>query len=366
MKLQEIVNRINNDLPLRLIEDEDNVGLISGNYDDECERMTVAYELNEDVVREASQSHSNLIITYHTPLFRATKNFISSASKVEPLFEATRSNINVFAVHTAIDILKEGVNFDLASRLGLKDVRFLFPLRDTFYKVVVFVPRTHLDAVRRAMSNAGAGRIGNYFECSFVLDGKGSFVSSADSSPYIGERGKFEVVDEARLEMVVEKPFLGAVVAEMLKAHPYEEVAYDIYHLANDSVNYGFGAIGKIETATSLREFLEMVKDVIGVSSLRVSKLTDMDVNTVALCAGSGARFYDYAVKNSADVFVTGDVKHHDFREAKNRRTVLVDATHQGTEKFVVEVLSGLMRRLFVDRLGIEVSNCKNENFITV
>ncbi|MGO9482769.1 MAG: Nif3-like dinuclear metal center hexameric protein [Candidatus Kryptoniota bacterium] len=366
MNLQEIVEKIYDKLPIDLVADQDNVGLIAGNYDDECQKMTVAYELNNGVLDEVLQNRSSLVVTYHTALFRSTKCFTSSRSKPNLLFEATRAGIGVLAVHTALDVMRDGLSFDLAARLGLKNVRFLSPLTKKLYKIVVFVPQSHLDEVRKAMSKAGAGRLGNYSECSFVLNGNGSFVPNEEASPYKGQPGKFESVDEARLEMVIEKSLAGAVVNEMLRAHPYEEPAYDIYALLNNSVNFGFGAIGVLDEPIRFKAFIGRVKEIIGVDFVRSSHLSDAEIKTVAVCAGSGVPLYDDAVKAGADVFITGDVKHHDFREARSCSTALIDATHHGTEKFAVEVMSKIMDEIFQNKISVGMSRYYRENFITI
>ncbi len=347
MKLQEVVKKIYDNLPIAIVADQDNVGLMVGNYDDECEKMTIAYELSNGVLDEALQNKSNLVVTYHTPLFHPAKSFVSSRLKPNTLFEAARSGINVFAVHTALDVMRKGLNFDVAARLGLKDIRFLSPLKNTVYKIVVFVPRSHLDDVRRAMAHAGAGVIGNYGECSFISDGTGSFMPNEDASPYVGQAGNLESVDEVRLEMVVERCFVGPVVKEMLEAHPYEEAAYDVYPVVNDSVNFGFGAIGELGEMVQLREYIDFVKRVLGLDIVKASHMPDAKIEKIALCAGSGVSFYGDAVKSGADVFITGDVKHHDFCEAQANRTVLIDATHHGTERFAPDVILKIMEEVF-------------------
>lgn len=356
MNLEEVVKKIKERLPVELVADQDNVGLIVGDYDDECGTMLVAYELDNGVVEEARKAGSNLVVTYHTPLFRPTKSFTSSKSRPDPLFQAARSGLNVFAVHTGLDVTREGLNFDLASRLGLTEVRTLSPLSNTLYKIVVFVPQDHLEKVRAAMARSGAGRIGNYTECSFSAEGEGSFLPGEGSSPYVGSPGKPEKTAESRLEMVVDKPLAGKVIEAMVKAHPYEEVAYDVYPLMNESVNYGFGAIGTLQEPLPASRFLERVKKHLGLPSLRVSHLPDMMVRKVALCAGSGVSFYRDAVREGADIFITGDVKHHDFREARPRSTILADATHHGTEKFAAELLHGMLKKTFEDRVVVNLS----------
>ncbi len=356
MNLLEIVKKIKEKLPVELVADQDNVGLIVGDYDDECRTMTVAYELNRGVVDEAVKSNSNLVVTYHTPLFRPTKSFTSSGSRPDPLLFAARSCVNVFAVHTALDVTKEGINFDLASRLGLSKVRLLSPLANSLYKIVVFVPQDHLENVRSAMSQSGAGRIGNYSDCSFSAEGEGSFLPGEGSSPYIGSPGKPEKTNESRLEMVVEKSLAGPVIEAMLKVHPYEEVAYDVYPLVSSSTNYGFGAIGDLEEPMHASKYLEKVKEVLGLTFVRASHLRDEKVKKVALCAGSGVQFYGEAVRVGADIFITGDVKHHDFREAQTRSTILVDATHRATERFAAQVLQRILKDIFENRMAVDLS----------
>lgn len=366
MNVREVVEKINERLPIELAAEQDNVGLVVGNYDDECEKMLIAYELNGGVVDEAIRSGSNLVATYHTPLFRATKSFTSSHSHPDALFDAARSGLNVFAVHTALDIVRDGLNFDLAMRLGLKNIRFLSALKNAAYKIVVFVPRSHSDRVRAAMVQAGAGRIGNYSECTFSLEGRGSFLPNAEASPYMGAAGKLESVEEIRTEMIVDRFLVGRVVSEMLKAHPYEEVAYDVYPLDNDSTNYGFGAIGEMDEPVSLVEFFNDIKRVLGLEFLNVSHVPDMRVGRVALCAGAGTPLYKDAARNGADVFITGDVKHHDFREAQSYTTVLVDATHHGTEKFAPQLLFLILKETFKDKINIDQSKYSYVNAVTV
>ena len=356
MKLSEVVKRIEERLPVGLVTEQDNAGLIAGDYDDECGMMIAAYELNAGVIEEALKAGANLIVTYHTPLFRPTKSFTSSGARPDPLFQAVRSGINVFAVHTSLDIPNYGLNFDLASRLGLSDVKILSPLENSLYKIVVFVPQDHLEKVRAVMSKSGAGQIGNYSECAFVADGEGSFLPGAGASPFIGSPGKPEKTNESRLEMIVEKSLTGAVIEAMLKVHPYEEVAYDVYPLANSSSNYGFGAIGEFDDALPVNKFLDRVKKVLGLSHITVSHLDGTNIRKVALCAGSGVSFYRDAVRKKADIFITGDVKHHDFREAKLQRTILADATHRGTERFAAEVLHRILRQTFENRIVVNLS----------
>ena len=365
MKLQEIVKKIYDYLPIRMVMGEDNVGLIAGNYDDECDKMTIAYELNKDILTELLKSRSDLLVTYHTPLFRARSFFRSSNSDPDIFFEAVRAGINLYSVHTALDIPKNGLNFDLAARLGLRNIKFLSPLDSVLSKVAAFVPATHLDAVRDAMGNAGAGRIGNYSHCSFTSSGIGSFVPSEKASPFIGSAGFLEKAEEIKIEMIVERWLIGSVVNAMLKVHPYEEPAYDIIPLANVSGEYGFGAVGEFSKPVPLTDFLSRIKRTLGTDSIRVSHRRDIKIRKVGICAGAGAKYYEDAVRHGADIFITGDVKHHEFREAQSRSTILADASHAGTERFAPDSLIKIMREAFQGQLEIEMSKSKIKNAIT-
>jgi dinuclear metal center YbgI/SA1388 family protein len=366
MKLHEIVEKICDTLPIDTVSEQDNVGLIVGNYDAECEKVTLAYELNRGTLDEAIGENSDLLITYHTPLFRATKNFTTSARDPNLIFEAACAGINVFAVHTALDVIRDGLNFDLAARLGLTNIEFLSPLKGRLVKIAVFVPASHSDRVREALCEAGAGRIGGYSDCSFAAPGSGTFKPGLSTSPYVGESGKFEKVDELRLETIIPKVFAGRAIAEMLKVHPYEEPAYDIYPLSNVSSNCGFGAVGELEEPATLEEFLIRVKSALDLETVRISHTLNGRIRKVALCAGSGVSFYGEAIRKDADIFITGDVKHHDFREAGTRRTVLVDVTHLASEKFVAEVMVRLLKKVFSEDVAVAASGLKPANAISV
>ncbi len=366
MKVREVVKAISERLPVDLVSGQDNVGLIIGNYDDECEKIMVAYELDADVISEASTSGSNFVVTYHTPLFKPAKSFISSHAHPDYLLEASRCGLNVFAVHTALDVVKAGLNVDLAKRIGLRGIKLLAPLSGTLYKIVVYVPVANLEEVKRAMFGSGAGRIGNYSECSFSSNGKGTFLPGEDASPYIGTVDRREIVQETRLEMLVEKSLLGHVLKSMLDAHPYEEVAYDVYPLVNESPNFGFGAIGELEEPRPITDFLAGIKVLLGIEHVKLSHLPDKKIKRVAVCAGSGVPFYKDALREGADIFLTGDVKHHDFRAAQQGPTILADATHIGTERFATHLIHRIVSGAFEGSIVVGLSKHQHQNAVFV
>ncbi|MGC8652711.1 MAG: Nif3-like dinuclear metal center hexameric protein [Candidatus Kryptoniota bacterium] len=347
MKVYEVINRIENSLPIRVVEDEDNVGLIAGSYNIECTGLFVTYELNYEAIERAVQSNANLVVTYHTPIYKPTKKLTSSDDSANYLLYALNKSLNVYSVHTAIDISREGINFDFGRRLGLKKMKFLSPLTNRMYKISVFVPSTHVSGVRDAMSAAGAGVIGDYVNCSFESKGKGTFLATGSAHPFVGVVGVPEETDEVKLEMIVDRSLLHSVLSAMVSSHPYEEVAYDVYPLANPSPNYGFGVFGELDKELDLISFLSEIKEIFDLKHLVYSAHPGRTIKKVAFCAGSGMSFYRDALKSGADIYITGDVRYHDFRQSLESKMILVDATHYGTEKYVPELLSNLMLKIF-------------------
>ncbi|HEY9164916.1 MAG TPA: Nif3-like dinuclear metal center hexameric protein [Candidatus Kryptonia bacterium] len=366
MNLRDVIKTISEKFPIELVSENDNVGLICGDYEDECSKMTVAYELNDRTLKEAGDLGSNLVVTYHTPIFKPVRNLTSSRENFNPVLRAARMSINVFTIHTALDVMHGGINWDFAERFGFKDTKFLSPLRSTLYKLVVFVPASHLESVRKAISLSGGGRIGDYSECSFDVAGNGTFIPGSASNPFVGTRGKRESVEEERVEVVVEKQFLGRVIKGMVDAHPYEEVAYDVYPLVNESPNYGYGIVGNLEHPMDVNLFLGTVKRILSQPFVRVSHMSETEVTRVAFCAGSGMGFYGDAVGEGADIFVTGDVRHHDFRTARSGKMVLVDASHSGTERYAPALIQKALKELFTDKVDVTLARSQEDNAVIV
>ncbi len=360
MKVYEVINKIEESLPIGVVAGEDNVGLVAGNYNAECTGIFVAYELNREVVDDAFKSNANLIVTYHTPIYKPIRKITGPGDSHEYILYALNKSLNIYSVHTALDVSREGINFDFGKRIGLQKMKFITPLPDRMYKISVFVPLDHVYRVRDAMSGAGAGVIGNYINCSFESRGKGTFLATESAHPFIGSVGIPEETEEVKLEMIVDKSFLNSVLSAMISSHPYEEVAYDIYPLVNPSPNYGFGVVGEMNEQLDLTSFLSKLKEVLGVKHLVCSAHANKPVNRVAFCAGSGMSFYRDALKSGADIYITGDVKYHDFRQSLESKMTLVDATHSGTENYVIELMMNLMLKIFESDLPVMTRRQEN------
>ncbi|MGH2568537.1 MAG: Nif3-like dinuclear metal center hexameric protein [Bacteroidota bacterium] len=347
--------------------ERDNVGLQLGDRTRKISKVLVALDVTEQIVQEARSKKVELIVSHHPLLFRPPSSITTANEVGRMVLKLAESKIAVYSAHTNVDFARDGVSFTLAKTLGLRSIRFLSPLKETLAKVVVFVPAQFADSVADAMSSAGAGIIGNYLACSFQSKGTGTFCGSAQTKPYAGKAGNRETVDEVRLEMIAPRARTNDVIAAMKRVHPYEEVAYDLYHLDNEDPNYGMGAVGTLTTAQSLKSFLERTKRVLHAASLCYSGDLRKQVKTVAVCGGSGSDLLSSAVNAKADVFVTADVRYHTFHEA--RTIALVDAGHWETERVILEPLAARLRQAATQmkkRLDVSVTKYSTNPIHTI
>ena len=355
MLVQDVQHIVELWAPTEIAWERDNVGLQVGSRDKQVQRILVALDVNDEVVLEAKRKNVDLVITHHPLLFRQPKSITPSDRVGKIIISLVQNDIALYAAHTNFDFTSGGVSFALAEALGLQQVTFLDRQQEGLRKIAVFVPPEHVERVAEAMAAAGAGVLGRYDHCSFRSEGTGTFRGGEGAKPFLGEAGKLEQVKEIRLEMIAPRWKTDEVVGAMRAAHPYEEVAYDIYVLENPSVQYGVGAIGALPGAVKLKKFLQVIKDKLGVSSLRFCGDEDQQVQTVAVCGGSGSDLIDVAVRRKADVFVTADVRYHAF-EAARGRIALVDAGHFETEQPSLDrLVEHLQREIALRKERVEV-----------
>jgi dinuclear metal center YbgI/SA1388 family protein len=335
MTVEHVAKILESWAPKWIAWERDNVGLQVGYLHQKVSRILVALDVTEKIITEAATRRADLIISHHPLLFRPPRTITSADSVGKLVLLLAEKRISLYSAHTNLDFTKGGVSFELGRALGLTNIRFLAPLKDLFAKVVVFVPATHVDKVREAMAGAGAGIIGEYESCSFGIEGTGTFRGSSETKPYVGSSGRFETVREIRLEMIAPRAAVESTVRAMKSAHPYEEMAYDIYPVENPSPNYGAGAIGEIRKPLSLAEFLTRAKKVLRTESLRVSGNLKSTVKTVAVCGGSGSDLLPAALAAQADVFLTADINYHTFHSSHGTMA-LVDAGHWETEHLIL------------------------------
>lgn len=337
VKCQVIMDAMEGLAPRYLAESWDNVGLLLGSPAQKITKVLVTLDVTQVVVDQAVEDGIDLIITHHPVIFKAVKNIRTDLPQGKLLASLLRANIAVYAAHTNLDSGTDGVNDILAAKLQLQDAKPLaVSYTEKLYKLIVFIPETHLEVVRQAMWEAGAGHIGNYSHCAFATTGTGTFMPLDHAKPFVGEWNKLEAVEEIRLETIVTEKNSRRVVKGMMKAHPYEEVAYDLIALENPGNSLGLGRIGKLPTPMLLSQFISRVKNALGIQYVSVAGSQDKMIKKVAVCGGSGASFVHKAAFSGADVLLTGDVKYHEAQDALAAGIAVVDAGHFATEQPVV------------------------------
>lgn len=344
MKCSEVFNYLEGWAPKEIAWNRDNVGLQIGSAEREIKNILLALDLDMNVINEAVRKNCNLIITHHPLLFNPLKKInVHNDLRSQLIEKLIKKDITLYAAHTNLDFTKDGVSFKLAEALELEDISFLKNLEANQFKIIVFVPETHVEKVAQAIFENGGGIIGDYSYCSFRTNGVGTFMGSEKSNPAVGKKQNYESVDEIKLEVLVDSWKSEKVIEAIKSSHPYEEVAYDIYPLQNKNVNYGIGAIGTLSKEMSGRNFLKHVSQKLKVKNFRYAEGKSKKIKKVAVCGGSGSEYLKDALNKKADAYITADLKYHIFFDAKNK-ILLIDAGHYETEIFS---LKEMKRRLF-------------------
>ncbi len=346
MKAGELCSYLDTVIPLSLQESYDNSGLQVGRPDKEIDTALLTLDVTEEVLVEATGKGCGIIISHHPVIFKGLKSLAWRTPAERIIAMAVKDDIVIYSSHTNLDMLSKGVSGKMAERLGLSGLKVLQPLKGRLIKLVTFVPDNHLERVRDAVFSAGAGYIGNYDSCGFVVSGTGSFRAGEGTNPFAGEQGKMHFENESRFETVLFSHLRDKVVKALLEAHPYEEVAYDLYPLENDNVDLGLGCYGTLQDEMSERDFLELVASRLEAGGLRHSNLIGKMIRKVAVCGGSGSSLLRDAIACGADAFVTGDIKYHTWFDADDS-ILLADCGHFESEKFSTEVLHDLIIKKF-------------------
>lgn len=339
----------------QLAMEGDKIGLMVGTLKKQVKKVMVALDVLENVIDEAIEKQVDFIIAHHPLIYRPLTNIDVDSAHGRIVAKAMKHDITIYAAHTNLDIAKGGVNDMMARALGLKETKVLAPTKTSaLKKVAVFVPHSHVDSVREAMSQAGAGHIGNYSHCTFNSDGIGTFKPEEGTNPYIGKQGELEKVEEVKVETIVPVERVNRVVQALIKAHPYEEPAYDIYPLDNEGEVFGLGRIGTLEKPMKLVDFAEHVKRVFDVKGARVVGDLDASVKTVAVVGGDGNKYVPIALQKGADVIVTGDVYYHVAHDAMMAGLHIVDPGHN-VEKIMKEGVKAYLEQ-FLKENGYETT----------
>ena len=358
-KIEEVIQLMGEVAPVRLAEDWDNVGLQVGDSSLESNNVLISLDLNAAVLKEAKAKNCGLIITHHPLIFKAINSVNSQTETGRLIMELIKNDITLFSAHTNLDIAEGGLNDYLADKLDLINIEILNVSReDNYYKLVVFVPEDHLQNLKDLLYENGAGRIGNYSHSGFTVSGTGSFKPLADSEPFLGEKNKVNNVKEYRLETIVKAEDSNKITKKMIKAHPYEEPAWDLYKLENIKDSKGIGRIAYLNNALTLEEFIIKVKNKLSLNNFKYVGSKDKMIKKVAICSGSGADFIKDAAFNGVDLYLTGDLKYHEAQLAEELNMALIDFGHYGSEKFVKELLYEKLTK------KAEQKSLQNINFI--
>ncbi|MEY3398114.1 MAG: hypothetical protein RL220_708 [Bacteroidota bacterium] len=346
MKLQEIIRALEEFAPLSLQESYDNSGLLFGDPAQELRGALVSLDCTEAVVEEAIDKKCDLIIAHHPLIFSGLKKITPARNVDRALIKAIRHNIALYAIHTNLDNVRHGVNAKISERLRLSGTRILAPRSGDLSKLVVFVPVSHAESVRQAMFRAGAGEIGQYAECSFSNEGTGTFKAGQGTNPFVGQQDVRHEEPEIRLEVVVPVWRRAMVVSAMTDAHPYEEVAYDLFPMLNQWSGAGSGMIGNLQNPMPWQDFFEMLKERMKVKVIRHTQPVRPAIEKVAVCGGSGSFLISAAKSAGADVFITADMKYHQFFDAENS-LMIADIGHFESEQFTPELIIEELGRKF-------------------
>ncbi|MCE2744179.1 MAG: Nif3-like dinuclear metal center hexameric protein [Fluviicola sp.] len=346
MKIREITNYLESLAPLSSQADFDNCGLIVGDASTEVTSAIICLDCVEAIVDEAIRKGSNLIIAHHPIVFKGLKKLNGKNYIERTVIKAIQHGIAIYAIHTNLDHYRFGVNYEIGQRLGLENLQILDPVENALFKLNVYVPIDHLEKVKSAVFEAGAGEIGNYSECSFSSEGTGTFTPNELANPFEGEKNNRSTVSEVKLELLVTSHSLNSVVKAMKQAHPYEEVAYDIISLKNQNAFEGAGMVGELKEPMDEQAFLSKVKTNFKCEVIRHTKLMNKPIKRVAFCGGSGSFLLNKAKRANADIFITGDYKYHDFFDAENE-LVIADIGHFESEQFTINLIADILKKKF-------------------
>ena len=333
MIVQDVINHLETFAPLAYAEDFDNVGLLVGDKNAPLTGVLVTLDTLEAVVDEAIENKCNLIVSFHPIIFKGLKKITGKNYVERVVLKAIKHDISIYAIHTALDNHKNGVNDMICDQLNLQNKKILIPQAQTIKKLTTFVPKSEAETLRKALFQVGAGNIGNYDHCSFNVEGIGTYNGNEDSNPSKGSKGETHYEEETQIGVTFSKHLESTIIKTLFQNHPYEEVAYEITTLENKNQNIGMGMLGELETPMPETRFLEYLKTKMNTNAIRHSKLLGKPIEKVAVLGGSGSFAIGAAKAMGADIFITADLKYHDFFSAEDQ-IILADIGHYESEQF--------------------------------
>jgi dinuclear metal center YbgI/SA1388 family protein len=348
MIIADIIKYLETFAPPALQENYDNAGLLTGDEGWECTGIITTLDAMPEVIDEAINKKCNLVVTHHPVIFKGLKKINGKNYVERSVILAIKNDIAIYAIHTNLDNVKNGVNKKIAEKIGLQNTEIMQPRDQQLKKLVTFAPTGHAENLRSVLFNAGAGHLGKYSECSFNQEGTGTFKPEVGAHPVIGEIGKRHEEKETKIEMIFPSHLQDVIIPLMVATHPYEEVAYDIINLGNYLSDVGSGLIGELTRQVDETEFLSTIKTAFDLKVIRHTGLIGKPVKKVALCGGAGSFLIPAALSQKADVYLTSDIKYHEFFDADGR-ILLIDIGHYESEQYTIDLLHDLLHEKFIN-----------------
>jgi dinuclear metal center YbgI/SA1388 family protein len=346
MKIKDVIASLESLAPPALQEGYDNAGLITGDEDSDCKGLLISLDATEAVVDDAIKRDCNLIISHHPIIFSGLKRLTGKNYVQKAIIKAIKNDIALYAIHTNLDNVLPGVNGKIASLLDLKNLSVLAQKEDQLKKLFTFVPVKDADKVRQAIFDAGGGHIGNYDECSFNAEGFGTFKGGLNTDPYVGKPGERHRENELKVEVIFPVWLEGRIIKNLIAAHPYEEVAYDIIKLENKFSSIGSGVVGELGQSMDENAFLKLLKEKFKLQVIKHTQLQGKQVTRIAVCGGAGSFLISSALATGADIYITSDIKYHEFFDA-NDKMVIADIGHYESEQFTINLLQEFLEQKF-------------------
>lgn len=346
IKIKDVTRYLEEWAPLSYQESYDNAGLLTGDPETAIKGVLVSLDCTEEVIAEAIETGCNLVVAHHPIVFKGLRKLTGSTYVERTVIKAIKNDVAIYAIHTNLDNIHTGVNKMICEKIGLKNLKILAPKQDTLNKLVTFIPRENTSQVTAALYEAGAGQVGDYKNCSFQMNGVGTFMPTESTNPFIGDHDKQTSVDETRVELIFPGHLKGKILKALKTAHPYEEVAYYIFPLLNENQHVGSGMVGDLDAAEEPFAFLQSLKIKMNLSVIRHTAPPARNIQKVAVCGGSGSFVLPNAIQAGADAFVTADLKYHQFFDADSK-ILVADIGHYESEVYTKELLMQVLTKKF-------------------
>ena len=346
MKVKDFTNYLEQLAPLTYQEEYDNSGLIIGDFNMEVKGVLITLDCNDKVLDEAINNKCNLLITHHPIIFKGLKKINNDSLTDKLVIKAIKNNIAIYSIHTNLDNIVNGVNSEIAKRLKLKNCRVLSSKNECLRQLVFYCPKENTTDLIEKLCSVGAGAIGNYNNCSFKSSGVGTFKPLENSNPNKGVKGKLYNSKEDKVELVFLKDKQNKIIQTLQENHPYEEIAYQIYILDNKIKSIGSGLVGELDEPVDSILFLKQLKKIMNLELVRHTHVNKDVIKKIALCGGSGSFLIDKAIYSNADIFITSDIKYHQFFDIGNK-IILADIGHYESEQFTKNLVYDYLTKKF-------------------